>query len=213
MRLYADLPTRRFGQLLGDVAVLVLVYLAARLGIAAHDKVAALAGPGRNAEGAARRLQGQLHGAAGDIDNAPVVGGALAKPFQALSGASRDLASEAQAYQDAVAHLALFTGVLVSAVPVLLLLVVWLPRRVGWVVEASAAQRLVRGGPAAADLLAVRALARQPLRRLAGLGPEVVAGWQAGDPAATEALARLELDELGLRPWARPSAPAAVEGR
>ena len=140
------------------------------------------------------------------------MGGALAKPFQAMSGASRALAREAQAYQDAVAHLALFTGLLVAAVPVLLLLVIWLPKRVGWVVEASAAQRLVRGGPASADLLAVRALARQPLRRLAGLGPEIVAGWKAGDPAATQALARLELDELGLRPWRRPAASAAVEG-
>jgi hypothetical protein len=49
--------------------------------------------------------------------------------------------------------------------------------------------------------LAVRALARQSLRRLAALGPDVVAGWKAGEPAATEALARLELDQLGLRPW------------
>ena len=68
----------------------------------------------------------------------------------------------------------------------------------GWVVEASAATRLRRTGTAGAELLAVRAMASQPLRRLARVDPAVITGWRAGDPAATEALAALELRSLGL---------------
>jgi hypothetical protein len=200
MRLYADRPLRLVNQLLGDVLVVVVVFLCVRLGRATTGKVAALAGPGRDAEAAARDVDGRMRDAAGGVADAPLVGGTLAKPFQALAEASRDLAATAQDYQDAVADLARLAGILVAGVPILLLLAIWLPRRLAWVVEASAAHRLVTAGPAGADLLAVRALARQPLRRLARLDPEVIRGWKADDPAATAQLARLELDELGLNP-------------
>lgn len=198
MRLYADRPGRLLGQLTSDLVVVVVVYLLVRLGLGAHDKVAALAAPGRQAEDAARATEGTMRDAAGNVGGTPLVGGAVSKPFEALAGTSRDLAASAQAYQDAVERLAVLTGVLVAAVPIVILLTIWLPRRVAWVVEASAASRLARTAPGAADLLAIRALARQPLRELARLDPDVVRGWQAGDPAATAVIARLELEELGL---------------
>ena len=50
------------------------------------------------------------------------------------------------------------------------------------------------------DLLALRALATQPLRRLAALDPQIAAAWRRGDPRAVETLAALELRGLGLRP-------------
>jgi hypothetical protein len=100
-----------------------------------------------------------------------------------------------------VERFATLAGFLVAGLILLVLLLAWLPRRAAWVVEASAASRLVRRSDGAADLLAVRALARQPLPVLARLDPSVGSGWKAGDPAATEQLARLELEELGLRPY------------
>ncbi|MGH8895305.1 MAG: hypothetical protein ACRDWY_18660, partial [Actinomycetes bacterium] len=153
---------------------------------------------------------GTLRGTARDVDDAPVVGGTLSKPFRALAGASRDLAESAQSYQDTVAQVATLTGVMVATAPILLLLALWLPRRLAWVVEASAAHRLMRAGAASTELLAVLALARQPLRRLARLGPDVVTGWRAGDPEAAGALARLELDELGLRARRSPVDRASI---
>jgi hypothetical protein len=201
MKLYADRPTRVLSQLIGDLAVVILGYLAIRLGRATHSRVAELAGPGRDAEATARQLDGQLRGTAGDLKDTPLVGGALSTPFKALASTSRDLAQQAQAYQDAVERFATLAGFLVAGLILLVLLIAWLPRRAAWVVEASAASRLVRRSDAAADLLAVRALARQPLTVLARLEPSVVSGWRAGDPAATERLARLELEELGLRPY------------
>ena len=199
MKLYADRPVRLASQVIGDLVVLVLVYLAVQVGRAAHGRVADLAGPGRDAENVARGLDGRMRDTAGSVQDAPLVGGTLAKPFRLLATTSRDLAGTAQSYQDAVERLAVLTGVLVAVVPILLLLAIWLPRRVAWVIEATAASRLLRGSPAGSDLLAVRALARQPLQRLAALGPDVVAGWKAGDPEATDRLARLELEELGLK--------------
>jgi hypothetical protein len=203
MTLYADRPLRRLNQVLGDVLVAVLVYVGVRLGLGAHDRVSALATPGREAEDKARELGRTMRGASSDLDGAPVVGGAISAPFRALATTSRDLAGTAQAYQDAVAQLATLAGVLVAGVPIGLLLVLWLPRRVAWVVEASAAVRLMQAGPASSDLLAVRAMARQPLRSLAALGPDAVSDWRTGDRAATDRLARLELDALGLRPRGR----------
>jgi acyl-CoA synthetase (AMP-forming)/AMP-acid ligase II len=199
MKLYADRPTRVLSQLIGDLVVVIMGYLAIRLGLATHARVAELAGPGRDAEATARQLDGQLRDAAGNLRDTPLVGGTLAKPFRALAATSRDLAAQAQAYQDSVERLATLAGFLVAGVILVVLLVLWLPRRVSWIVEASAASRLVRRSEAAADLLAVRALARQPLRVLARVDPDVVAGWRAGDPAAAGVLAALELDELGLR--------------
>lgn len=199
MKLYADRPGRLLTQLLGDILVVIAMYWAVRLGRGAHEKVGALAVPGREAEEAATSLDGQLRSAANDVGDAPLVGDTLSRPFRALASTSRDLAGTAQSYQDTVADVALLTGVMVALVPIVFVLAVWLPRRLSWVLEASAAQRLMRAGPAATELLAVRALARQPLSRLARLGPEVVTGWKAGDAASTATLASLELDELGLR--------------
>ncbi len=198
MKLYADRPLRLANQVLGDLLVLVVVWFAVRLGRGTYGRVAELAGPGRQAEDSARTIGGKLRGAAASVADTPLVGGTLAQPFRDLAATSRSLADTAQSYQDTVERVATLAGVLVAAVPILLILIIWLPRRVAWVVEASAASRLM-SSHASADLLAVRALARQPLRRLSQLGPDVVAGWKAGDPAATEELARLELDELGLR--------------
>jgi hypothetical protein len=203
MKLYADRPDRVVRQLLGDVLVVLLVYASIRLGMAAHDRVAALADPGQNAETAARNVDDRMQDAAGQVADAPLVGGTLAKPFQALAEASASLADSAQLYQDTVADVARLAGFVLAGAPIVLLLAIWLPLRLGWVVEASAATRLRRTGAAGSELLAVRALASQPLQRLARLDPAVVTGWRAGDPAATATLAALELRSLGLDPAGR----------
>lgn len=211
MKLYADRPARVVVQLLGDLLAVVAIYWAVRLGLAARDTVAALAAPGREAESAALRLDGTLRDTARDVGEAPLVGDTLSRPFRALAGASRDLAASAQSYQETVAEVAMLTGLMVGLVPILAVLALWAPRRISWVVEASAASRLMQTGPASLELLAVRALARQPLPDLARLGPGVVAGWRAGDPDAMRTLATLELRELGLTPR-RALGPGRVGG-
>jgi hypothetical protein len=93
-------------------------------------------------------------------------------------------------------------ALVVVAVPLGLVLFLWLPLRLRWMRRAGVISGL-RDEPAGRDLLALRALAGQPLNRLAKLGPDIAQSWRNGDAEAVDALAELELRRLGLRP-ARP---------
>jgi hypothetical protein len=63
--------------------------------------------------------------------------------------------------------------------------------------EATAAQRFVDSS-ADLDLFALRAMANQPMHRLARVSDDPVAAWRAGDPEVVRALALLELRDAGL---------------
>ena len=201
MKLYADRPDRVLRQLVGDLAVVILGYLAIQLGRATHSRIAELAAPGREAEATARQLDGQLRDTAGDLDDTPLVGGALSTPFKALASTSRDLAQQAQDYQDAVERFATLAGFLVAG---FILLhpgarlaaapggldrrgLGGVPPRPAYAGQRRPARR-ARAGPAAA---APAGQARSRGRRAAGrpATPRRRSGWP-----------RLELDELGLRP-------------
>jgi hypothetical protein len=56
------------------------------------------------------------------------------------------------------------------------------------------------GRPGALELFAVRALSRQPLRRLERVGPDPAGGFRDGDRTTLWALADLVLDRCGLTP-------------
>jgi hypothetical protein len=198
VKFYADLPGKRARQLLMDLLVIVWVYAWVRLGLWLHDLVEKLAGPGRKLESAGNGLADNLSSAGSKIDNVPGVGGALSTPFNKAADAARSLASAGHDQQQIVGDLALALSLALVAVPLALVLFGWLPLRVRWVRRASAAAGL-RGAVSGRDLLALRALATQPLRRLAALDPEIASAWRRGDQAAVDALATLELRTLGLR--------------
>jgi len=77
-------------------------------------------------------------------------------------------------------------------------LLLWLPRRVAFARRAGAARRHLDTA-ADLDLFALRAMARQPMHRLARVSDDPVAEWRRGDPARVRALADLELRDMGLR--------------
>ena len=199
MKLYADRPARLARQVVGDVLLVVLIWLFVRAGRATHEHVDALAGPGRDAEAAGVRFSDNMRTAAGKLGGVPFVGDSVSKPFRDAATSGQDLADAARSFQATVGQVATVLGLVVALVPIVLVVALWVPRRVAWVVEASAATRLAQAGRQATDLLALRALATQPLPRLARLSPTVAQAWRAGDPAAIDALATLELDSLGLR--------------
>lgn len=202
MKLYADHPARRTNQVLSDALVAGWVLLWIWAGKQLYDLIVALAVPGEKAEAAGRDLQGSLGEAGKNIGDIPLAGDQLRKPLDGAAAAGAELADAAQAYQDTVHDLALLAGLLIALGPILVVLSVWLPRRLAWIKDASAATRLLRSHPGARDLLALRALAARPLAELLGSSREpadLIAAWRSGDSEVVERLAAIELAALGLR--------------
>jgi hypothetical protein len=199
MRLYASRPDRRVGQVLADVGLLAWLVLWVVVARVVHDAVLVLAEPGRAVEDLGASVADSMGSAASAAEDVPVVGDDLSDPLESLGDAAGSVSGAGQAAQDAVGTLALVLVVVLVVLPVGWLLARWLPWRLRWVREASAAARLMRGAEPDLELLAARAVATAPLRRLAALPPGTGEAWRAGDPAAVRALAALEAGRLGLR--------------
>jgi len=202
VKMYADRPPAAVRQLLIDAAVLLWVYAWVRAGMWVNDTVEKLGVPGQKLQEAGTGIAGNLGDVSGKVGRVPLVGDELTAPFTSAAGAAAQLAEAGRQQQEVVNDLALAMGVLIAAVPLTLVLLLWLPRRLRWMRRAGVAAR-VRDQPAGRDLLALRALAGRPLNELAKLGPDIAQSWREGDAAAVEALAALELRELGLRPAAK----------
>jgi len=202
VRIYADRFPRFVAQALGDLLVVAWVYVWVRAALWLHAQVERLAAPGRTLESAGTGLADNLADAGGKVGRVPVVGDQLTAPFAKAADAARAVAAAGQDQQEVVREVALALGVITAVAPVLLVLLVWLPLRIRWIRRATAASR-VRGSAAGRDLLALRALATQPLTKLARLGPDVAESWRRADDSTVEALAALELRSLGLRPRGR----------
>jgi len=196
--LYAQLPARRSRQIAGDLAVLAWVILWVVVARRLHDQIERLAAPGRTIEDAGRGFAGSLDNAGERVGDVPFAGDALSAPFRAASEAGRTLERAGIAQQDAVGQIAFWLPALLVAAPIGYVVVRWLTARIRWAVRAGAAASLLAGSRDDLELFALRAMARQPVTRLRRLGPDLVAGWRSGDPETVRALARLELDELGL---------------
>jgi hypothetical protein len=198
MKLYADRAPVAIRQLVTDVLVVVWVYAWVRLGMSLFDLIQKLAVPGQKLEGAGNGLAQNLNSAGDKIKGIPGVPDSAATPFTNAANAAGSLASAGRDQQDVVNDLAWILSLVVVVVPVLLVVGLWLPLRLRWMRRAASAARL-GAVTAGRDLLALRALATQPLKRLLKVDPEIAARWRRGDPDAVEALARLQLRSLGLR--------------
>ena len=198
MKLYADRVPVALRQLLSDIFVVIWVYLWIRVAFWIRDIVERLAVPGEKLESAGSGIAGNLSEAGGKIGDLPIVGDELTKPFTGAADAARSIAEAGRQQQELVGQLALILPAIAAGVPLALVLFLWLPARVRWIRRAGIAAA-VRNEPAGQDLLALRALASQPLTKLAKLGPDIAQSWRSGDAAAVAALADLELRELGLR--------------
>lgn len=197
MKFYADRPFRRTAQLLADFGALLLTVFAIWLGVEVHAQVLKLQAPGTALIGAGNGLSSTFNSAADHASGLPLIGGALAGALHGGSDAGAEFSQAGQWQVEAVADLALWMTVVLIAVPVVFLLVTWLPLRVHFVRRATAGVRLRRLGAAGQDLLALRALVTQPLPRLATAG-EVTTGWRERDPDVIAKLAGWELERLGL---------------
>lgn len=199
MKLYADLPARRTFQVAGDLVVIAWIVLWAVLGHAVHDATVQLADPGHRVTSASVDLADRLHDSGQVVGDLPLVGDTAAKPFDQASEAAEELADAGRSQVRAAERLARWLGWSVALIPILGALLLYLPPRVRFVRRAPAGRALVDSS-ADLDLFALRALAHQPLSRLAAISDDPAAAWRQKDTDTVRRLAALELAAVGLRP-------------
>lgn len=199
MKWYADLPERRTRQLLGDALFVLWIVGCVWLANAVHDATLGLAGPGQQAMDAANGLASHLRGAADALARTPLVGDQVSAPFEGAARASDDLAAAGAAEVRAVRTLANLLGASVALLPVLAVALFYVPLRWRFMRRATAGQRFIDAAPDL-DLFALRALALQPMHKLAAISDDPAGAWRQQDPATVRALATLELRSCGLRP-------------
>jgi hypothetical protein len=170
VRLYPQLPARRFATIGHDVLLLVLLVLLAWLGLKVHDAVDKLAVLGSGVKKVGETV--------------PVVGDPV-----------EDLGQEGE---DSVHSLANLLGLITFGIPALLVLWRLLPERIAQIHRLTAASRVLKAGddPERRRVLAQRAAFSLPYSRLLAYTPDPLGDLAAEryDPLITAALA-----DAGLR--------------
>jgi hypothetical protein len=199
VKLYSDIPARRLAQVAADVGMLLWVVLWVRASQRVHEATMQLAGPGRELAGAGTSFRGTMNTAGDGVDDLPLLDDRVATPFRSAAGVGTQIEKVGTDLVSAVENLARVLAVTTVLVPVLIVGFVWFVLRTRFVRRASAAQRFIDAAPDL-DLFALRAMANQPMPRLARVCDDPAGAWRRGDPDVIHALALLELKECGLRP-------------
>lgn len=205
MKLYADSGPRFVVQLAADFAVACWIILFVWLGTVVHDGIEVLADPGEKISAAADDLAGSL-GDAGDVlDDTPVVGDEVAQPFESAADASDALSDAGTSEAEAARRLALWAGILVAVLPIAYVARRYVPWRLRFLLDATAADTVLRGD-ADLQLFALRAVTNQPLSRVVRITDDPVGAIQRGEDDVVRRLAGLELKRLGMteRPTGQP---------
>ena len=198
MRLYSDFADHRARQITADVIALTLIALWIWLGVTVFTLIESLADFGVQMEQAGAGFRETMTEVGENLGGVPVIGGGIRVPFDGASQAGGALEAAGQSQQDAVLQLAVVLGVGIAALPILMILALWLIPRVRFVRKSSRARQFVVSG-AGIDLLALRALANQKLATLARVDPDAMAAWRRGDDRVLRELASLELKSSGVR--------------
>ncbi len=194
---YATTPARMVAQLISDLLIIAWITLWVLVGLGVHHAIATIAKVGTQLRDGATGISDNLGSAGDSADRIPLVGDTVAKPLRAASEAALDLAGAGQNLNTTSIWLAVLLAIAVAAPPILAVGMPWLFLRIRffrrkWTVIALAQT------PAGEQLLALRALANRPLRKLTEVSPDPVGAWRHQDPAAVRGLAALELRSAGV---------------
>jgi hypothetical protein len=203
MVLFDARPIRLAGQILLDLVVVIGIIVSVVLGRAVSASISGLAEIGTRVHAQGADFQEQLRKAATAIGKIPFAGHAASGPLRSASKSAGSIAAAGRQQHDATIHLAHEVGTGLAVILILILLVVWVRYRGGFIRRASATRRVDRS-PNGGEILALRALVHRDA--VAALGPEVMARWRRKDEGTIEALANLERRCSGLRqrPQAAP---------
>ena len=198
MKLYSDVGVQRFGQVIGDLLLVGWIALCTALGLTVFKLTDALGAPGRKAAEAGDGLAEDLRRMSEPVGKVPAVGDQLRAPIDGAASAAARLAEAGRDQAHAVEQLAYLLAGITIGLPVLFAVLIWLPRRIRFSRRATSAQKFIDNA-ADLDLFALRAMANQPMQRLARISDDPVTAWREGNPTVIAQLADLELRSSGLR--------------
>ena len=203
MRLYPTVRPQLLATILRDALVLALLFLFAWLAVTVHDAVDGLAVLGRGVHDAGAAVQGGFERAAEAVDGAPAIGDELAGGLRdAGRGSGGEVAELGRRGEERVHRLADLLGLVVFAVPALLLLLQFLPRRVSQIRALTAAERVLAepGSVERRRLVAMRAAFSLPYGELVRHTRDPLGDLEA---ERYDALVAAALEDAGLRPTPR----------
>jgi len=198
VKLYSSVGVQRVGQMFGDLMLVAWIAFCTALGLTVFKITNALGYPGRKAAEAGDGLAGDLRKMSEPVGKVPAVGDELRAPIDGAAGAAARLAQAGRDQVHAVEQLAYLLAAVTIGLPVLFALLIWLPRRIRFSRRATAAQKFIDNA-ADLDLFALRAMANQPMHRLARISDDPVRAWRQGDTTVIAQLADLELRSTGLK--------------
>jgi hypothetical protein len=198
-KLYPDVPSKRRSTVLRDLALVLLVAVFAWGGYRVYQGVERLSVLGTGVTDAGTSVESGFGSAAGAVRGLPLVGGSLAGALETAGrGSGGNVAALGQRGEDQVHRLALLLGLLVFALPTLLVLVLLVPPRVRQIRQLTAASVALASSsdPGRRRLLAMRAAFGLPYGTLVAYTRDPL-----GDLADEryEALIAAALDDAGIQ--------------
>lgn len=198
MGFYARRPGRAVGQILVDLFIVGWAVLWWHVGQVVKSTVDAVAEPARAARTSTATLSDQVRQAADQVARVPYLGDDLRRPFDDAVRSLGDVVTSADQQIASIERAALVLGWTVFAIPVVVLVIIWLPARVRFFLRARASQRFIDAQPDL-DLFALRAMVVQPMHVIARISDDPVSAWRRGDRDVIDALAGVELRRSGLK--------------
>ena len=198
MRFYAERPDRLALQMVADLLAVAWAVGWVWVALDAREQVLSLQGSGEQLVDAGGDVSRTFSRAADTAGRVPFVGDELAGALGRGTGAGRAISDAGRSQVEAVAQLAFGAAVAIVVLAVIPVLTLWLFARVRYARAAAAAAALRTSD--STDLLALRALAGLPPRRLLRLSADPARAWRDGDAEVVDRLASLQLAQLGLRP-------------
>lgn len=195
-RVKANLSARTVRLLDLAVVIWIVVWIAAGAFVWYEVRMQAALSADVISMGVSVRGMGDAFGALGDL---PFFGGELSAAAGQLTAAGAELETIGRDSYDGIMRAAGIVGVGVGALPIAIILFIYLPLRISWHRDVSAVAAAVRassGAPGLEAYLAHRALATLRWDSVQAITPDPVGALAAGD---VEWLADAELDRLGIR--------------
>lgn len=198
---YPDLPRARAARIFGDLAVIGLIVAFVWVGMTMYHLVAGLAVLGTGIASAGLSIEGGFDAVSEAAAQIPLLGPAIASAFvEAGQATGAPLTAFGTQIEQTVLLLARAVGIVTAALPIIVLLVAVVPRRVRGIREMSAARMTsatVLADPERMQMLAMRAAFGLPFRDLVRFSTDPFGDLAAG---RYDGLVSAALADVGLRP-------------